>query len=36
MSGYDIVRAYLGKSESDVGIVAPVEGFSPQIGILFR
>jgi hypothetical protein len=26
--------AYLGKAESDVGIVGPTEGFSPQIGTI--
>ena len=29
-----LASAYLGKSESNVGVIGPVEGLSPQIGIL--
>jgi hypothetical protein len=29
-----IANAYLGKAESDVGLVGPTEGFSPQIGTI--
>jgi len=36
MPDFDIgpVLSYLGRPESEVGIVGPVKGFSPQIGVL--